>query len=235
VHEVHADDALGARGDRGQARDRDRARVAGQDRTLAGGLVERLEDPLLQGDVLGGGLDGQVGLDRLVRRGDPGDGGLGGAGLDAALLDQLGQRALDAAAGAVELVAGDVDQRDVVPGHGRHLGDAGAHLARPDDADPLAHAAMTSSTVASPWAAPEQIAATPLPPPRRRSSWMTVPSRRAPEAPMGWPSATAPPFTFTRSGSMPSRSTVFSATEQKASFTSSRSMSDTASPAFSST
>ena len=45
---------------------------------------------------------------------------------------------------------------------------------------------------------------------------------RAPDAPIGWPSATAPPFTFTVSGSASSIRVELSATEQNASFTSTR-------------
>ena len=58
----------------------------------------------------------------------------------------------------------DVDERHVVAGHGRHLGDPRPHLARrrPRRSASLT-AGSTSSTVASPWAAPEQIAATPMP------------------------------------------------------------------------
>ena len=50
----------------------------------------------------------------------------------------------------------------------------------------------------------EQIAAQPRPPPRRRSSCTSAPRMRAPEAPIGWPRATAPPLTLTLSSSMPS-------------------------------
>ena len=72
--------------------------------------------------------------------------------------------------GPVELLRLDVDERHVVAGDRGHLGDPRPHLPGADDADRVAHAGKTSSTVASPWAAPEQIAATPIPPPRRRSS-----------------------------------------------------------------
>ena len=50
-----------------------------------------------------------------------------------------------------------------------HLRDAGAHLARADDHD-RSITASTSITIASPCPPPEQIAARPRPPPRRRSS-----------------------------------------------------------------
>src|SRR5262249_12341311 len=81
----------------------------------------------------------------------------------------------------------------------------------------------TSRSNASPWPPPEQIAARPRPPPFRRSSCTIVARIRAPEAPIGWPSATAPPFTFTRSGSAPSIAVEFSTTDEKASFSSTRS------------
>jgi hypothetical protein len=55
---------------------------------------------------------------------------------------------------------------------------------------------------------------------------------RAPEAPIGWPRATAPPLTLTRSSSMPSIRIEFRVTEAKASLISHTSMSWALSPAF---
>ena len=63
--------------------------------------------------------------------------------------------------------------------------------------------ARPRSSSASPWPPPEQIAASPSPPPSRRRLCTSVARMRAPEAPIGWPSATAPPLTFTVSGSAP--------------------------------
>ena len=57
---------------------------------------------------------------------------------------------------------------------------------------------------------------------------------RAPEAPIGWPSATAPPLTLTLSSSMPSMRIEFSVTEANASLISHTSMSPGCRPAFSS-
>src|SRR3954451_6128850 len=88
--------------------------------------------------------------------------------------------------------------------------------------------------IASPWPPPEQMAATPRPPPRRRSSCTSVPSTRAPEAPIGWPRAIAPPFTFTFDSSRPSMRIELMATDANASLNSNRSMSSTVRPAFSS-
>ena len=52
-----------------------------------------------------------------------------------------------------------------MPARRGHLRDAGAHLAGADDHDPLDHGPSTSITIASPWPPPEQIAASPRPPP----------------------------------------------------------------------
>src|SRR4029077_1310945 len=112
----------------------------------------------------------------------------------------LGERGLDAGETARELLLGHVDERHAHARARRDLGDAGAHLGGADDEHVLlGHDLPTSITIASPCPPPEQIAARPRPPPRRRSSYISVPTSRAPEAPTGWPSATAPPLTVTSS------------------------------------
>jgi len=65
------------------------------------------------------------------------------------------------------------------------------------------------------------------------SSSATVRTRRAPLAPMGWPSATAPPLTLTRSSSSSSMRVEFKATAANASLISTRSRSFLSIPAFS--
>ena len=87
------------------------------------------------------------------------------------------------------------------------LGDAAAHLARADDEDVLeAHAGRNGDQQRG-----VALAAAASRSPRGRArrrcgagSCTIVPTIRAPDAPIGWPSATAPPFTFTFSGSAPS-------------------------------
>ena len=80
------------------------------------------------------------------------------------------------------------------------------------------------------------IIATALPPPRhsdarprrlpwRCSAWTSVVSTRAPLAPIGWPSATAPPWTFTFASSSSSSFPHASICAANASFSSNRSMS----------
>jgi hypothetical protein len=61
----------------------------------------------------------------------------------------------------------------------------------------------TLSSNASPWPPPPHSAAAPSPPPRCLSSRARVRARRAPEAPMGWPSAMAPPLGLTISDDTP--------------------------------
>ena len=70
---------------------------------------------------------------------------------------------------------------------------------------------------------------------RRSSSCSAVVMRRLPVEPTGWPSAIAPPFTFTLSGSAPWTFAHEQTTDAKASFTSKMSMSYIFIPAFSST
>src|ERR1051325_9598583 len=95
---------------------------------------------------------------------------------------------------------------------------------------------QTASTIiaaASP--PPMQIAARPRFAPRSCIAWISVTRMRAPLAPIGWPRATAPPFTLIRSCGMIASFIAASATAAKASFTSNRSMSSTDSFARSST
>ena len=70
--------------------------------------------------------------------------------------------------------------------------------------------------------------------PRAFISWTRVVRMRAPDAPMGWPMAMAPPLTFTFAGSRPNSFTTQSDWAAKASLDSIRSRSDTVQPAFSS-
>src|SRR3984893_2503420 len=130
------------------------------------------------------------------------------------LLGDLTERSLLPRLALVEL---PFRQRPVVierPVHEQHLPVAHNHSSGSPD--------QTSISSASPWPPPEQIAASPSPPPLRRSSWTIVPRIRPPLAPIGWPSATAPPLTLARSGSTPSIFTELTATDENASFTSTR-------------
>ena len=87
-----------------------------------------------------------------------------------------------------------------------------------------------SNSAAWPWPTPMQSVARPSRPSRRRSSCSSETTSRAPLIPSGWPIAIAPPLTFTRSGSMPSSRTTASDCDANASFSSTRSMSPTATP-----
>ena len=87
---------------------------------------------------------------------------------------------------------------------------------------------------AMPMPPPMQSVARPFLAPRRAISCSSVVSTRAPEAPIGWPMAIAPPLTFTIAGSQPMSLLTASACAAKASFASMRSRSATFQPAFSS-
>ena len=70
--------------------------------------------------------------------------------------------------------------------------------------------------------------------PRRFISWTSVLKMRAPEAPIGWPMAMAPPLTLTISGFQPTPLLTAQAWAAKASLASTRSRSAAVQPAFSS-
>src|SRR5581483_4813905 len=132
------------------------------------------------------------------------------------LLLDLAQRALLPRLAGFEL---PLRKRPVVVARAVHEQDAPVTLDEP--ACGPSHG-QTSSRSASPWPPPLQIAARPSPPPDRRSSCTIVATIRPPEAPIGCPSATAPPFTLTSASSAPSRRVEFSATDAKASLISTR-------------
>src|SRR5262249_9110891 len=91
-----------------------------------------------------------------------------------------------------------------------------------------AHPAPPNSAPAPP-PPPMHIVTTPYRPPRRLSSRSRVAVSRVPVTPSGWPSAIAPPLTFTFDLSIPSSRMQYSACAAKASLSSKRSMSFTSS------
>src|ERR1019366_3036416 len=92
---------------------------------------------------------------------------------------------------------GEKPRGDAARQERRHIDDADS---REGTAEVRPHPAA-SSTAASPWARPPQIAASPRPPPRRRRDIANVPTILAPEAPTGCPMAMAPPSAFVLSRS----------------------------------
>src|SRR5262249_45145966 len=82
---------------------------------------------------------------------------------------------------------------------------------------------QSSTAIATASPPPKHKASTPIFPPRRRNALIRVTSVRAPLAPMGWPSATAPPCTLTRSWGIPSSLIAAIGTTEKASFISNKS------------
>ena len=126
-----------------------------------------------------------------------------------ALLRLAGQVLLDRAPREVELLRRHVVEQHGVPGRREDVRDAIAHLPGAEDANGLAHREtpsrnrgghqIRSSTAATASPPPMQSVTSPRCAFCRCSSRTSVVTRRPPLAPMGWPSATAPPFTFTRS------------------------------------
>src|SRR5262249_36176520 len=116
-----------------------------------------------------------------------------------------------------------IPEQDRVAGLGGDLRDARAHRARAQDAERLHQTSSTPSATASP--PPMHSVAMPRFLPRSLSAGSSVPSTRAPEQPIGWPSDTAPPCTFTVSGSSPCSFAAAMVTPEKASLISYRSQS----------
>jgi hypothetical protein len=130
---VRADDPLRPVDDLGDVRDGERGGVRRQDGPLRCHLVEVREDVVLEVEVLGGGLDDDVGVrdGRLeVRRGLDAVQHVGGRLLEAALLGELLQGPLDVLVAALDEVRLDVLHRDVVARDGHHLRDAVSHAPR---------------------------------------------------------------------------------------------------------
>src|SRR6266568_414523 len=131
--------------------------------------------------------------------------------------DQRGQPAVPVPSVVVDhdQVAGPaleqgLDQLDRLPGgaeaadhHGRPGTDPGYCLPRVIEEFGHSQRPAFSSTTASPWPTPMQIAATPQRSPEVASERASVPRIRVPEAPSGCPIAMAPPCALTISGSMP--------------------------------
>src|SRR5262249_49090792 len=131
-------------------------------------------------------------------------------------------------------------------GGGGEAGDAAAHVPGADDAEAgdtvegtpdgsghgrgrEAYTISTASAMPSP--PPMHSDATPRRLPASRSADSSGTSTRAPDAPIGWPSATAPPQTLTRAGSSPSNLLLAIDTTANASLISHRSTSSFFQPA----
>ncbi|MDT4846273.1 hypothetical protein FQZ97_802890 [compost metagenome] len=140
VEEVHADEAVGARGGGGQLRDRDRRGVRRDDHLGAHQLVHLLEDLELERVVLGGGLDDELRALQVVVVGRALDqrqrGGLL-LGRELFLLDQAVEAARDGGDALVDGGLGHVDHHHVDARYRAGLGDAVAHGAGADDAHSL--------------------------------------------------------------------------------------------------
>ena len=145
VKEVHADDLLGALGDGADLGDGDGGGVGGQDGLGLADAVQVGEDALLDGGVLSGGLDDQVGVGGLVQVGGEGDVGqdVGLLGLvHLALGHQLVQALHQAGPGGLDEFILDVTDDHVKALLGKDLGDVQPHGAAADDNDFL-HSATT--------------------------------------------------------------------------------------------
>ena len=138
-------------------------------RRVSRGAREQL---LLDRHDLGRGLDEEVGVGaggHVGARRDARQGGVARGRLHAALVDQAAEALLDAGHAALDELVGDVDHHDVEAGDGRHLDDAGAHLAGAGDEQLLhGHEVLLSSSARAARAAR---VATTVPPGKRCSCY----------------------------------------------------------------
>ncbi len=138
VEEVHADHV--PRPGRGAGAGDDGQRGGGRREHRAGpaDLVERPEHLLLDRQLLGDRLDGEVRVREGVqgrRRRDRGQRRVPRRGAQPPLVDRAAERLRDPRLRRLGLLRGTGHERDGVAGLGEDLGDAGGHGARADDAD----------------------------------------------------------------------------------------------------
>ncbi len=135
VEEMHAHHLLRPLQARGQARDRQRRGIAGQNAVWGAERFELQQQGLLDLQVLDDGLDDQAGigegLDRLHWLQACSD-SLASLGLQPAFFHQAPELTVDARHGLCRCTGAVVVELDRVPGLGRHLGDTGAHGTRAD-------------------------------------------------------------------------------------------------------
>src|ERR1043166_5967469 len=204
-------------------------------------FVERLEDLRLDCKIFRHRLKHKLRVlkgRKISRCFDPADDGLFALCIETFFIDVALQALVDRLQTAIEKLLSYVVHDHVVTGARRNLGDPIAHRPCTNNTDYLIRVHLRKS------AATLSIAIAPaLPPPRhsdtmpRRafrlfSSYKIVVNSRDPDCPIAWPNATAPPFTFTFSGSSPSSPVTATAATENASFTSNRSTSLTDHPVF---
>jgi hypothetical protein len=137
VEEMHPDDALGMLGGRRDLRDRQRAGVRGEDR-LGGRIgVEPPEGVALELQLLGNGLDDDVGACELADLRDRADATASGSRIGLGELALLGLALQEAPmrSSARSEAPSTGSWSNTEARLGRHLGDAGAHDAGPEHAD----------------------------------------------------------------------------------------------------
>ncbi len=135
---MQADEPLRAVGDRGQAGDRNRGGVRGHDGVGPRERGQGLEDRLLDLFVLGGRLDGEIGLSDDAKIGGEGDVAqrlVHRCLVDVIFGDLAGEVLLDVLQAGLEPVRGKVVDGDVVAVQCDDMSDPCAHLARADHPD----------------------------------------------------------------------------------------------------
>ncbi len=161
---MQADDpgpALGPRGVR-EAADRDRTGVGGEDGSVGRRGIQPGEQVALDRFILESGFNREVdpgggGLER-VGNGDTGEGGVAGLAGDLLLRHGTIEVAGDPAQARFGAGALGLEDQDIVPGHGHHLGDPVSHQADPAHQHPARlHGADHSAAQAPRGVAPRRL------------------------------------------------------------------------------
>ncbi len=137
---MQADEPLRPVGDRGQARDRDRGGVGGEQRAVAQVRLQGAEDLLLDLFVFGGSLDGEVGAADLLQAFGAADTGKGAHAFifaDDSARNLPGHVVVNERKALRDAVGSQVVEEHIVAGQGAYMRNTAAHLARADDADRL--------------------------------------------------------------------------------------------------
>src|SRR5690606_29296875 len=136
IEEVEADDAVGTLRRGGHGRDGERAGVAGENGFGRADVVQLAEHRVLGLEILGDGLDHEIGIGEVGERGgglDPVEGLIAQRGVELALFDGAIEAARDGLDAAfAELIAHFADPRAITR-PGGDLGDSAAHQATAQD------------------------------------------------------------------------------------------------------
>jgi len=160
IHEMNADEAFRPAGNRGEACDRDRRGVGGDDRLRIGDAGHFGQDRAFDLFVLGGGLDNQIGVREVLevrRAGNVRQGGVDVPGRQVATLHRFAHLNRNILDGGVDPIRRHIVEDHIIAGERANLRNAFAHLSRADDANPANLEAHCPITIAKGSVGPKRL------------------------------------------------------------------------------